>query len=759
MSSGDLVPQGSFAQTGTVDWVRLGDGMVSFSLTALARMATYGIDPVTIVLGKRIAQQFSLGRVGEKRVGDAIDALRSYAGFNKVLLFGFGISSIPQLLTTHTEGLALVAISAALSEVYHENVATQILYEVLLESHQQLPREFTPSLQSWSKIVKACAGTFATTSFGKRAEHLMSLHRSETAVFPAGDPEQFDDSWRSRSSTKGIAQALINLGKISRKELESITIVGGGDTGFLAAVAEWLFDMNIIIVDSNAEPLYVNSGPGSVIHVYFVFKDRLEVSPSQNMELEAFQYPRKVFHLKDVSDILFTNYGNDEIRVSGRLGWDHCLSSAFGSNNFEILKGLRSTFGTALGCAARIFEAVANSEPGIGFDTRKNWIYYTDAGSGHGYVQNLVYWFPELEFFETQSQEAVGFSYIDARNQYESCVSILKRNCPCFHCNLPGGKQTPNGRCLVITMETILKAALVLSNVTVERCLEPKRTGFDRLYQRQVAARSRDDDTRERMERGLGPIVWVIEPEKEDEYLYTVDHRVRLMIEGAMGLFTFLKELSNSSSCAFASGGICAYRNILEGLSIHDNGGYALGRIRIVPGRIEWYGVVYDRVEDWYQTPSDEFCMDDGRINLEEIDFKEASLWMEESPDMLSVTYRLPNSKQRVLNIAPAYFSNTALAAHGLVQYQQQHAGNHGTGPICKESAFRVQILNGKEVSLYQAANERSVAAAMAIAHSSEIEYHVILDDKCAECALQWAVATGTNAPLVVSFHFSVIVD
>jgi hypothetical protein len=145
--------------------------------------------------------------------------------------------------------------------------------------------------------------------------------------------------------------------------------------------------------------------------------------------------------------------------------------------------------------------------------------------------------------------------------------------------------------------------------------------------------------------------------------------------------------------------------------------------------------------------------MDDGQINLEEMDFEEASLWMEESLDMLNITYWLPNSKQHVLNIAPAYFSNTALAAHGLVQYPQQHGSNYGTGPFCKESAFRVQTLNGKEVSLYRVANERSVAAALAIADSSEVEYHVILDDKCTQCSLQCAVAKITNVPLIVSFH------
>lgn len=710
MSSGELMPQSNFAQTGTLDWVRLGDGMISFSLNALARMANYGIDPITIVLGRGITQQLRLSSGGEKRVEDAIGTLRSYAGFDKFLSFGFGISSIPQLLSTNTEGLALVAISAALSEVYHEDVATKILYEILL--YQNPPREFTPSLQSWSKIVKACAGTFAATPFGKRAEHLMSLHRSETSVFPSGDPKIFDDSWRSRSSTKGIAEALINLGKVSRRELESITIIGGGDTGFLAAVAEWLFDMNIVIVDSNGELLYLNSGPEATVQARFVFKDRIDASPSQSIDVEAFQYPSKIFHLKDVSDVLFTNYENDEILVSGRLGWSHCLSSAFGSANFETLRDLRSTFGTALGCAARIFEAVTRAEPEIDFNTRKNWIYYTDAGSGYGFLQNLMYWFPELRFFEKHSQEAAGFNYLDARNRYESSVSILRRNCLCAHCTPTRDEQTLNRNCLVVMMETVLRIALILSNVSVYPGLEPKRIGFVRLYQKQITARSCDDDTRERMEKGLGPIVWVIEPEREDKDLYTVDHRVRLMIDGAMGLFTFLRELRDSSSCAFASGGICAYRKILENFSIHDKSGYSLGRIQVIPGRIEWNGVAYDQIQNWYQIPPDAFRIEDGLFNPEEMDFQEPSLCLEESLDMLSVTYRLLNSKLHILNIAPGYFANYALMAYGFVRYQRQRGCNHGIGTFDKDSAFQVQTLNGKEVHLYRAPNDRSVGAA-----------------------------------------------
>lgn len=368
MSSGDLVSSNNFAQNGTVDWVRLGDGMVSFSLKALARMANYGVDSFTILLGTKTAQQFALSRKGQARVREAINALSYHTSISKVLFFGFGISGIPQLLGTQAEGLSLLAISAALSTVYTEGVATEVLSDILLL--QNPPREATPSLQSWSKIVKACAGTFATTTFPIVAEQFMRLHPSQTSTFPTGAPIDFDQTWRSRSSCQDIAEALVHLGMIARKEIESVTIEGGGDAGFLAAVAVWLFDMNIVIIDYNKETLFSNSEPGSVIHVRIIYKDRNDDTLSEPVESRELHCSSKVICLKDVSDIIFTNNDNDDMLVSGRINWEKCLSLAFGIT-FDRLSALQSTIGTMLGCAARVFEAIAKAEPMIDLETRQ----------------------------------------------------------------------------------------------------------------------------------------------------------------------------------------------------------------------------------------------------------------------------------------------------------------------------------------------------------------------------------------------------
>ncbi|KAJ4287308.1 hypothetical protein N0V90_012706 [Kalmusia sp. IMI 367209] len=315
MSSGGLAPQGSFAQTGTVDWVQLGNSVVTQSYKVLARLVNHGVDQYTIQLGVHMAQQLPLGRVGEMRMREATRDLGFYHMLNRDLLLGMGPESIPHLLEKSVEGLALLAISAALSEVYVEEVAAEVLHELLL--HLEPPRELTPSLLSWSKIVKGCAGSLAKTTFGIMAEKFMSYHPSETSLFPTRRAEEYDhhnNKWRSRSHAKDIAKALLTIGEVSRAKLESVTIIGGGDSGFLAAVAEWLFDMTIVIVGNDNQEIYRTSVPGSTVQARFVLRDRMDPSPSHRTELEAFQYSSKTVRLEDVSDILFANDRNDVMK-------------------------------------------------------------------------------------------------------------------------------------------------------------------------------------------------------------------------------------------------------------------------------------------------------------------------------------------------------------------------------------------------------------------------------------------------------------
>lgn len=78
------------------------------------------------------------------------------------------------------------------------------------------------------------------------------------------------------------------------------------------------------------------------------------------------------------------------------------------------------------------------------------------------------------------------------------------------------------------------------------------RGGFQRLYERQLKTKSLAEAICVRKREPLGPVAWVIELEKADKSLHTDDHRVRLTIGGALGLFTLLTEQPDSASYAWS---------------------------------------------------------------------------------------------------------------------------------------------------------------------------------------------------------------
>jgi len=366
-----------------------------------------------------------------------------------------------------------------------------------------------------------------------------------------------------------------------------------------------------------------------------------------------------------------------------------------------VLRVREGKAGKMLGWAVRIFMAVSKAEPGIDFSTRKHWIYYTSAASGTGYVGNLIYWFPELKSLEQEMQEAARCESHDAQIGYKSGHNIFTKSCRCNRCNPKENKPPFSKYCLVVTAETILKLALILSNVSVKSGLNPIRSGFERLYDSQVEARQLVDGAYERIEKSLGPIVWVNEPEKEDKILCEIDQRMQLIVDGALGHFTNLQEVKESFSCATPSGGICAYKKSLEDFSVHANFEHA--RIQIVPDSIEWEGIAFTQAQDQPMGSSlRNFHRDSERTASEEIDARDLSSMIElEVTQMFSsliVAFRLSTPNGNVFNIPPTGLENAALTAYGLFQCQCQEGKNQHSHNDLK---YQARALGKNEAALY----------------------------------------------------------
>ena len=743
MSSEELAPQSNFAQTGTLDWVALGSHAVRFSYKIVARMADCDIDARTAVVLVAIGRQVILSPSGVRRVGDAIAACRAYESLNPHLWFGFR-NSIPKMLSSSNEGLSFVGISAALSEGFHVDYAAEVLQEIV--SYFKLSPEFTPSLRHWLRVVNACAGTLAKTDFGKLVQNFRDLHGSETLEFVGGTNEEFDNRWPSRSSSETMAKAFVELAQIAQTPESSITIEGGKDVGFLAAVAEWLLDMSIVITDGSGTILYPNHKLESPIKARFILVDRYSKS-SQTPNVDLTYHRTKFVRLDDISDFLYTNGEDNRMKASGRLPWDECLSRSFGLS-FKTLLGLGQTFGlkryfaSVIGSAARIFKAVAKAEPGVDFRVRRNWIYYTNEGSGDGFIQNLMHWFPELKVIETDMLQAVESGLKDAQSQYEASMAKIAEHCDCPHCS-EAPKMTDRSRCFVFVTETVLQAGLILSNVDVEEGLCPSSAGFMSLYKAQLNTRSQDYKTRTSFEKDIGSIAWVIEPKTADDR-ETDGNRMRVMIEKALGLFTCVESLRDSDSCAWSFNGICAYRTILRDLSMHNEFGCSLARIHIVPGQIVWQNRQYTQIQDLGDLPPFDFRTEDNRIDTRQLlGFESPSLVLKEtlkdSDSMLMGGFLLPNINKLPLFIAPTMIGNRALMANGLYQCQLRAGCNQKRQVIRAMPEFKVYKRCGKEVFVYKAPDDRSIFAAIAIGSLLETEYLPLYGGECLECALRTA--------------------
>jgi len=185
-----------------------------------------------------------------------------------VIYFGFGATHLIRDLTTTEEGGCLVAICAAPSPCYHEDVAADILHEMAL--FHKIPNRLAPSILQWKNLLHSCEGAFASTFFPLRAEYLMQLHSRSNRL--SGDPDAHTDL-RGCASPETLAEALIAIGKVSTGELLSLTIMGGAAAEWLAAIAEWLFDLNVIVLGADGDLSYRNCSAEDVSHVQVIYRD------------------------------------------------------------------------------------------------------------------------------------------------------------------------------------------------------------------------------------------------------------------------------------------------------------------------------------------------------------------------------------------------------------------------------------------------------------------------------------------------------
>lgn len=584
-------------QQGQFDWFSLAKSRITWGVEIISRLSAAGVDPYTVIVGQNMCKLFKLDPVGRKNMAEALVGLQAFRSVGDTVWFGIGARHLVRDLAVTDEGKLCAGICGALSSCYSETVAAEILAELV--SISKAPVELTPSIFEWNSLVHACNGILHATSFPVHAEKLMNL-------FP--NARQFSSSDRSGpdcSTPASLAMALLAIGDVSRKAVVGITITGGADAGWFAAVSEWFFGLHVQILDQNGNECYRTGlneyiKVGTSIQILIRFSSTSDSTglhgPQGSMEIQCLE---KVFNLQEASQ-LFRGVGgppsfgdNPTARVSGRVAWETAFSQTF-RPEFSSLVGMRDVMALGLGSAARVLTAIAHNESNIygpiwqDPESRERWSLHGDSTHGKGFVSNTVYWFPELGPLEDKMQLGARMTYLDAKSHYETQISLIQNSCQCSFCQ-NGYRAESKGTdyCKVVIFETILRISQILSVVSADRRLCLKRHGIESLYERVLYTRLSPQAAGGTMQEIHGVLQYGIAQ-------YSVGQLHTVALELFAGEAPD-KPFSQLGTPAFSKSGICAYLDILREVS--DSKDHA-GRIHIIPGRIEYCGRPYDCLQD-----------------------------------------------------------------------------------------------------------------------------------------------------------------
>lgn len=698
-------PQGSFPQTGSWSMVDIAKLPVQATIGILSRYAAGRVNPYTVLVSETLCNEFRLTAKGRANIETAVASLTAVSAVGATLEFGFGVEDLVRSMTKSEQGTIVLALCGAMMEVYSLDISAEIWLQVA--ELTGVGGQWMPSSREWKAILNACSGVLAPTNFGVRAEVLMQLQHDEQRLGAFQRSEATPQNLRECSSPKSIAEALVAISAVTRKELQAITLIGGPDAGWLCAVAEWIMDLKVSISNHQGEILYTNVTGPEQVQVQIIF-GREATSISHDIIIQG-----KTYILKGISEVLGGEF--DSTVVSGRLEWKTALRSAFLLDFKRLKESLPETLGTLLGSAARIYKGVAQADKTFPLTYRTACTTYCDQSFGPGFVINAISWFPELATLREHMEEAVAAPLKEARRDYEGSIARLRQYCSCRAClsplngfdlntssetqdpDLDHGSQAQASEmdemqesasnsesedyddwdcdkyCAVIIAETIVVLSRALASVSLDDSrIKPMRSGFELAYGRQLNMRRSAQSGRQAL-KDLGQFAFCMDFDANfsfgmREHDYGTGTRLDLVLE----LFSGVRpQLSNSGVSAACSQGLCAYFRILRDVSLTKGD---VGSIGIIPGPIQFEKRSYTTLEDRYVGPDESFDSTMADLVNTDVDTLALELTVKESSTALKCLFQLPQSLGLRRNVVagPANLADFIAARRGLVHCNQR---------------------------------------------------------------------------------------
>ena len=656
----------NFTSDGSLSWVDLVSKPISITVDILARISAASVDTYSLTVALILAQRFQLGENGRQRVSEAIARLQRVSSWGNVISLGFGVENVVRVLDRTDEGNCTVALIAALAECFDQRHVANTLYEMIVLLGP--PKDKRPSVSQWLALAKVCSGIFSTTTFPKIAEFYMQFDKKVNVRKYAGVHGPGKD-FRGWASPQSLAETLLALASVSKGELKSIEVRGNGSAGWVAAVADWLFDLKVIICRNDGHVLFKNcaniidgqvrvrledKGTPQQARVRFTNPNPIPLGgPSKPLEAARsteLMIASRTFYLKDISLLMSTPQGeNNYFHVSGRVEWASCLMATFGKD-FSDLMEMKQFLGKAIGCAARFMKCCIDCDPSIADEDYLTQCLqlYSGESSGIGLVEVIVKYFQEIADVKIQ---IMNMQEIDTAEQaaaeYEVHIGFLRRLCGCAFCNpedehvhmeqvfedresLENLRKKYRSYCYVTMVETIVVLAQILSNTDIVGDLLPSRTGIEWAYDRQLSltqkGRSATVNASELnlLSKNFGCIANTVSPVVARSQGFT-------RLTQCLSLFTrgSIRRNCGEHLSAISEGGICVFMNCLRNPVTNQEETY---RITVIPGRIEKDGKLHDLITDHGQRDE---------VDLQVYDATQTSEIMERASRTSTVTLKI----------------------------------------------------------------------------------------------------------------------
>jgi hypothetical protein len=657
-----------FVQQGQVDWVSLSSAVVSLTVGSLTRLSGAGVQEITYVGALQLATRFQLADVGYRRVCEAIEKTQVASAFGNVAYFGFGYRSFIHMLADTVVGTKCIALCATLSEAHSEDLAARIVGS--LWTAVGYPEDYKPSIAQFKCLVKACAGVLAQSSFPVTVGLMLGPYRNfvrERKLPETSDPDN-------------IARALQGLFDLSKGVRSRITVVGGAECSFIAALFQWLFDFKIHVEDSRGETLFLSSPGRDQVQVHVIYK--------QDDYLSTIVVSESTFVLGSPHDLLRYVPDSRLRLIRARVAWDTCLSRTFGRDFTDLLE-LPISLGGFLGGAARIYHALARAESEVGGFSRELFINFVDSSYGRGFAESAAKLFAELRspvLLDTIHSVLLQ-SVEEACSTIEEAMIVFETKCSCVTCTnsvLASNRTGTEARlCLRALAATLLELISSIASIDFAPELLPTENGLFHIYERHERLSSRHWGY-EPMEQ-LGNVLGL---EKDAFLVNTGKRNPSVVMTNAICLFTgyelSLTELETYNfRTAVAENGVCVYMECLESMTPRPE---LLRRIHVIPGHIGRGTRMFDSIWDCAptQVPSLQRVVIQRAVEEQQIavePYLPNSLTMTalvdepSGPGQLSLYYRISTPQEQVL-LQPGAVSSCVLQRSGLVLCSKSNCGS-----------------------------------------------------------------------------------